>query len=234
MSVFEAIKSAGWANHVQPHISWVDAEQLGADNTEELLSAYDAVVVPGGFGGRGVEGKIAAATYAMERRLPYLGLCLGMQVAVIALARRIGLTGANSTEIEPQAAHPVIDIMADQKHVTAKGGTMRLGDYPCELAPGSSAAKAYGTKQIVERHRHRYELNNHYRQQLEAAGLVLAGLSPDGQLVELIEMEHHPFFMASQFHPEFKSRPNRPHPMFDAFIKATLSTKLAGAATPIV
>ncbi len=227
MSVFEAIKAAGWSNRVRPEISWVDAEQLESANPADMLSHYDGLVVPGGFGNRGVEGKIIAADYAIAHHVPYLGLCLGMQTAVVALARRSGLDNANSTEMNELTPHPVIDIMEHQKAVTDKGGTMRLGDYPCQLDPTSQAAKAYGAKKIVERHRHRYEFNNNYRQQLETAGLKLAGLSPDGLLVEIIEIENHPFFMASQFHPEFKSRPNRPHPMFNAFIKAAAHSRIA-------
>jgi CTP synthase len=233
MSVFEAIKAAGWANHVRPEISWVDAEQLETGDNN-LLDGYDGLVVPGGFGSRGVEGKIRAATYAMEHQVPYLGLCLGMQTAVIALARRIGLKDANTTEINPHTPHPVIDIMEHQKSITDKGGTMRLGDYPCHLDPTSAAAKAYGAKDIVERHRHRYEFNNAYREQLTAAGLRLAGLSPDRQLVEIIEISDHPFFMASQFHPELKSRPNRPHPMFNAFIQAAAKNAPSRTKTPQV
>lgn len=223
MCVFEAIKSAGWANRVRPEICWIDAEQI--NDNPALLEGYDGLVVPGGFGSRGVEGKIAAGEFAMEHKTPYLGLCLGMQTAVIALARRSGLEGANTTEIDPKSPHPVIDIMADQKDVETKGGTMRLGDYPCVLDPKSMSAEAYKSKKIVERHRHRYEFNNAYRDQLTAAGLKLVGLSPDKRLVELIEIKDHPYFVASQFHPEFKSRPNRPHPLFDGFIKAGLKER---------
>jgi CTP synthase len=220
MSVFEAIKAAGWANHIRPEIHWVDAEQLEAATDDALLEGYDGIVVPGGFGSRGVEGKIKAAEYAIKHALPYLGLCLGMQTAVIALARDTGLTHANTTEIDPTTPDPVIDIMEHQKTITTKGGTMRLGDYPCQLEPGSKAAQAYHAHSIVERHRHRYEFNNAYRERLTTAGLRLAGLSPDGQLVEIIELADHPFFVASQFHPEFKSRPHRPHPLFNSFIQA--------------
>jgi CTP synthase len=220
LCVFEAIKAAGWANRVRPEICWIDAEKI--ETGELTLDGYDGLVVPGGFGSRGVEGKIMAGTYAMDRQLPYLGLCLGMQTAVIALARKAGLKGANSTEMNDKTPHPVIDIMADQKDVSDKGGTMRLGNYTCVLAPGSISAQAYGEKRVEERHRHRYEFNNAYREQLQAAGLRIAGLSPDKRLVEIIEIENHPFFAASQFHPEFKSRPNHPHPLFDAFIKAAL------------
>jgi CTP synthase len=218
MCVFEALKSAGWANRIRPEICWVDAEKL--ETGEVSLEGYDGIVVPGGFGSRGVEGKIKAGEYAIEHKIPYLGLCLGMQTACIAVARRAGLGGANTTEIDKKTPHPVIDIMADQKDVTALGGTMRLGDYPCNIEDGSATAKAYGTAKIVERHRHRYEFNNAYRDQLSKAGLRFVGLSPNKKLVEIIEIEDHPYFVASQFHPEFKSRPNRPHPLFDGLIKA--------------
>ena len=218
LCVFEALKAAGWANRVRPEICWIDAEKI--ETGEASLEGYDGLVVPGGFGSRGVEGKIAAANYAIEHNVPYLGLCLGMQAAVIAVARRAGLKGANTTEIDKAATHPVIDIMADQVDVSDKGGTMRLGDYPCVLTPGTHSAELYGATEIKERHRHRYEFNNKYREQLQKAGLVLAGLSPDKRLVEIIEVADHSYFVASQFHPEFKSRPNRPHPLFDGFIKA--------------
>ncbi len=230
LCVFEAVKAAGWANHIRPEICWIDAEKIYDDPS--LLAGYDGLIVPGGFGGRGVEGKIKAAQYAMTHNIPYLGLCYGLQMAVIALARHIGLEDANSTEVNPDTTHPVIDIMADQKDVTAKGGTMRLGNYPCVLDPHSISARVYGTKKIVERHRHRFEFNNAYREQLQAAGLVLAGLSPDKRLVEIIEIKDHPFFVASQFHPEFKSRPNRPHPLFDGFMKAADAYSRQIAQTP--
>lgn len=218
MCVFEAIKAAGWANRVQPEICWIDAEKI--EENPELLSGYDGLVVPGGFGSRGVEGKISAGLYAINNNVPYLGLCLGMQTAVIALARKAGLTGANTTEVDPATPHPVIDIMADQKDITNKGGTMRLGNYPCDLTKNTFSAKAYNVKQIQERHRHRYEFNNAYRTVLSESGLIVAGQSPDHKLVEIIEILGHPYFVATQFHPEFKSRPNRPHPLFDGFIKA--------------
>jgi CTP synthase len=205
---------------VRPELAWSDAEAVERPGGEALLAGYAGLIVPGGFGSRGVEGKVRAAAYAMEHGVPYLGLCLGMQVAVIAAARRAGLDGANTTEIDEATLHPVIHIMDDQRAVTAKGGTMRLGNYPCVLAPGSRAVVAYGATSITERHRHRYELNNEYRGRLVAGGLRLSGLSPDGRLVEIIELADHPFFVASQFHPEFKSRPYRPHPLFDALIAA--------------
>ncbi len=188
-------------------------------NSDKMLAGFAGLVVPGGFGSRGVEGKIIAAQYARKHKIPYLGLCLGMQTAVIAVARDAGLVAANSTEIDEATPHPVISLMADQEGIIDMGGTMRLGSYPCVLQPGTKAAKAYGTHKIDERHRHRFEFNNAYREQLQAAGLVLSGISPDGRLVEVIELKDHPFFMASQFHPEFKSRPQRPHPLFAAFMK---------------
>ncbi len=225
-SVFEALKSAAWANKAYAEIVWIDAEKLEDSENLSVLAGLDGVVVPGGFGSRGVEGKIRAGRYAMDHKLPYLGLCLGMQTAVIALARKTLKTDdANSTEINAETAHPVISLMADQEDVIDKGGTMRLGDYPCVLASGTVIQKEYGTKKINERHRHRYEFNNAYRDKLTAAGLVLAGLSPDGRLVELIEMVDHPYFVASQFHPEFKSRPSQPHPMFNGFVKAMMRLK---------
>jgi len=221
LSVFEAIRSAGWANRIRPEICWINAEKI--ENDPELLEGYDGLVVPGGFGSRGVEGKIIAGRFAMDHNIPYLGLCLGMQTAVIALARKAGLEGANTTEVDEDSPHPVIDIMADQKNITDKGGTMRLGNYPCVLTKNTHSAEAYNVKQIQERHRHRFEFNNAYREQLQAAGLVIAGQSPDKRLVEIIEIANHPYFVASQFHPEFKSRPSRPHPLFDGFIKAAAS-----------
>lgn len=230
MSVFEALKSAAWANGVRADIRWVDAETLVDDENLVALDQLDGIVVPGGFGARGVEGKIAAAGYALDHKHPYLGLCLGMQTAVIALARRaLGTDNANSTEIDPVTEHPVIDLMADQQNVADKGGTMRLGNYPCVLDPKSRSAKLYGDKKIIERHRHRYEFNNAYRERLQSHGLRLAGTSPDKRLVELIEIEDHPFMIASQFHPEFKSRPNRPHPLFDGFIKAAIGHSIKKA-----
>jgi CTP synthase len=225
-SVFEALKSAAWANKSAIKISWVDAERLEEMTPREVataLSEYDGLVVPGGFGSRGVEGKVIAADYAIKNKLPYLGLCLGMQVAVIALARQVlGTKRVNSTEVDPETPNPVIHIMEDQSTITEKGGTMRLGNYPCKLSHDSLSFKAYKNDNIVERHRHRFELNNDYREVLTKAGLRLAGTSPDDQLVEIIEMKNHPFMVASQFHPEFKSRPAVPHPLFADFIKATL------------
>lgn len=216
MSVFEALRSASWSNGVGVNITWVNAE----DYSENDLKRFDGVVVPGGFGGRGVEGKINAAEYCLKNKVPYLGLCLGMQVGLIASARRAGLKNANSKEFADNDVPLVINTMDDQKGKEGTGGTMRLGDYPCVIEKGSLAEKCYKKTKIVERHRHRYEANNDYRDQYERWGIIASGKSPDGKLVEIIEATNHPFFLASQFHPEFKSRPNRPHPMFDGFIKS--------------
>lgn len=223
MSVFEALRSAAWANGTNIKMSWIDAEALEEkeDITDEL-SKVDGIVVPGGFGTRGLEGKIKAAQFALNNKLPYLGLCLGLQMAVIAAARNAGISDATTAELDPSGTNQVIHTMADQAGKENTGGTMRLGDYPCKVAEGSLAAKLYGSSDIVERHRHRYECNNDYREQYEAWGIRPVGLSPDDHLVEMIEGIDHPFFMASQFHPEFKSRPNRPHPMFDGFIASLL------------
>ncbi|HSX29135.1 MAG TPA: CTP synthase [Candidatus Saccharimonadales bacterium] len=223
MSVFEALRAAAWANDTDITIEWIDAEGIEqAKDAAKALKGIDGIVVPGGFGTRGLEGKIIAAQYALKHKLPYLGLCLGLQMGVIAAARNGGLEDATTEELDPSAAHMVISTMADQKGKENTGGTMRLGDYPCVVAAGSKAAKAYGATDIVERHRHRYECNNDYRDQYEAWGIRAVGLSPNGHLVEMIEATGHPFFMASQFHPEFKSRPNRPHPMFASFIASLL------------
>ena len=223
MSVTEAIKAAAWAHGRQPKIVWIDAEKVEKEGAGKLITAakVDGIIVPGGFGSRGVEGKVMAAAYARAERLPYLGLCLGLQVAVIAVAREaLNDPAANTVEINPEAAHPVIALMDAQRHVVAKGGTMRLGNYPCKLLAGSKAAAAYGNvAQVEERHRHRYEFNNDYRARLEKAGLKIVGTSPDDKLVEVVELVDHPFFVASQFHPEFTSRPHRPNPLFDAFMR---------------
>lgn len=226
MSVFEALRAAAWQHNVGLDLVWIDAESLETkDDISADITSVDGIVVPGGFGQRGVEGKVKSAMYALDHGTPYLGLCLGMQVAVIGAARRAGLTEANSAEMAPDAADKVIHTMADQKGKEHTGGTMRLGDYPCELAPDSLAARLYGTTEIVERHRHRYEANSAYRHLYERWGIQPVGVSPDGNLVEMIEAIDHPFFLASQFHPEFKSRPNRPHPMFDGFIASLVAKK---------
>lgn len=222
MSVFEALYAAGLWNNVKVNIKWIEATDLekGDKASLKVLRGVDGIVVPGGFGTRGVEGKIIAARYALKNKLPYLGLCLGLQVAVVAAARNAGKTEATSVELDAESNEAVIHTMNDQKGKENTGGTMRLGNYPCELAKGSLAARLYGKKTVHERHRHRYECNNDYRDQYESWGLRVSGQSPDGHLVEVIEGVKHPFFIASQFHPEFTSRPNRPQPLFNGFIKA--------------
>ena len=224
MSVFEALKAAAWHNGCNVDITWIDAEQFDAPGTDisTVLAGYDGIVVPGGFGQRSLEGKIKAAQYALKHKLPYLGLCLGLQMAVIAAARNAGLERATSFELDADSPELVITTMADQvnKHMT--GGTMRLGDYNCTLEKGSLAERLYGASKVVERHRHRGECNNAYRDRYEAWGIRASGINPDNDLVEIIEGIDHPFLVASQFHPEFKSRPNRPHPMFAGFIQALL------------
>jgi CTP synthase len=224
MSVFEALKSAAWWNDVNLDIRWIDAEELDGKKADidRALEGLDGVVVPGGFGTRGLEGKIKCAQYALERKLPYLGLCLGLQMAVIAAARAGGLKDATTAELDPSSRDLVIHTMEDQKGKENTGGTMRLGNYDCRLDKGSLAARVYGTTKIVERHRHRYECNNAYRDLYESWGIKPVGINPENNLVEVIEGVDHPFFMASQFHPELKSRPNRPHPMFDGFVKSLL------------
>jgi CTP synthase len=221
LSVAEALTHAGIANGVQVKIRWVDSEGVTDGNAAAQLAGCSGILVPGGFGGRGIEGKISAIRYAREQKVPFLGICLGMQMAVVELARhKAGLEGAHSSELAPRTDAPVIDLMPEQVGVTDKGGTMRLGSYPCVLLPGSRAAAAYGSEHIDERHRHRYEFNNSYRTALAEAGLVFSGLSPDGQLVEIVELEDHPWFVGVQFHPELKSRPNRAHPLFRELIAA--------------
>ena len=220
ISVIEALRSAAWANKVNLDFDWVNAEEVEEKGAEAVLSAYDGLIVPGGFGSRGLEGMIASAQYAMANKVPYLGICLGMQMAVIGAARNAGLHDAISSEVKPDAKHPVIYIMNDQKGKEATGGTMRLGSYPCVLEKGSLAERVYGAHQIDERHRHRYEVNQKYDKYYQKAGLKLSGKSPDGTLVEMIEHVDHPYFIGTQAHPELKSRPNRPHPLFDGLIKA--------------
>jgi CTP synthase len=227
ISVIEAIKHASWSQHRKPELHWLNSEQFERE-PEKLkeLGLYDGVVIPGGFGTRGIEGKIAVIKYVREKKIPYLGLCYGMQLAVIEFARHVAhMRSANTTEVSPDTSHPVIHIMPDQEGLVRQqkfGGTMRLGAYPCVLAPKTVSREAYGKKSISERHRHRYEFNNEYREALTKAGLVIAGASPDGKLVEIIEVKNHPFFVATQFHPEFKSRPLHPHPLFRDFIKAAI------------
>jgi len=227
MCVFEALRAAGWKHNVNVDICWIDAEELeDMHNVGRALDKVDGIVVPGGFGSRGLEGKIKAAAYAMDEKVPYLGLCLGMQMAVIALARKVIDPAASSLELDANTPAPVISLMTEQKQITKKGGTMRLGNYECVFDPKSLAYKVYGKhRSVMERHRHRYEFNNNYREALTKVGMRLSGLSPDGNLVEVIEMDNHPYFLASQFHPEFRSRPNRPHPMFDGFIAALVNKR---------
>ena len=221
LSVAEALTHAGIANGVRVDVRWVDSETVTEENAAGLLAGCAGVLVPGGFGSRGVEGKISAIRYARENKIPFLGICLGIQMAVVELARnKAGLAGAHSSELDPRTPYPVIDLMPDQAQVTEKGGTMRLGSCPCVLAEGSRALAAYGQKHIDERHRHRYEFNNDYREALAGAGMTISGLSPDGRLVEAVELEDHPWFVGVQFHPELKSRPNRAHPLFREFIAA--------------
>jgi CTP synthase len=223
LSVIEALNHAGAHHGGRVEVRWVDSERLTDEEAERELAACDGVLVPGGFGVRGIEGKIQAARYAREERIPYLGICLGMQIAVAEFARHVaGMDGANSTEFDPETPHPVIDLLPEQKEVRDMGGTMRLGADPVKLHDGTRAREVYGEAVIYERHRHRYEVNNHLRKRLEHAGLVFGGTSPDDRLVEVIELPDHPFFVASQFHPEFKSRPLRPQPLFREFVGAAL------------
>jgi CTP synthase len=225
LSVREALYHAGVACGRDVEIVWVSSEKMQRESECDCaaLSGVSGVVVPGGFGYRGIEGKIAAARWARESRVPYLGLCLGMQVMVIELARHmLGSDAPNSSEFDLNTPHPVISLMPDQHNIADMGGTMRLGLYPCRLLPGTHAAAAYGLEQVEERHRHRFEFNNAYRTLLGQAGLVYSGMSPDDRLVEIAELADHPFMLGSQFHPEFRSRPNRPHPLFKAFIEAAI------------
>ena len=221
MSVKESLAHSGIFNNTEVVIRWVHSEDLETKPVEAMLSGVQGIIVPGGFGERGWEGKIVAANYARVNQIPYLGLCLGMQVMVTEFARNVcDMPGANTTEIDPETQYPVISLLDEQQGVKAKGGTMRLGSYPCRLAPGTLAARSYGTDMVTERHRHRWEFNNFYRGKLEASGLLVSGASPDGSLVEITEIANHPFMIGSQFHPELQSRPNRPHPFFREFVAA--------------
>lgn len=236
-SLCEALTHGGIANDARVDICWVDSEDIESRGPAEMLKGMDGILVPGGFGIRGVEGKIAAVTYAREKKVPYFGICLGMQCAVIEIARNLaGLQKANSSEFERETPHPVIYLLeqwydyrtktVQKRDMTCdKGGSMRLGAYPCKLNKGTIAYQAYGVEEISERHRHRYEFNNRYREQLQAAGLVISGTSPDGELVEIVELNEHPWFLGCQFHPEFKSTPRKPHPLFKSFINAALETR---------
>ena len=225
LSVAEALHHAGYALDADVQIQWIDSEILTEENCKAVLGALDGIIVPGGFGNRGIEGMILAAKFARERKKPYFGICLGMQIMVIEYARFVGVQDANSGEFQPDGAHKVIDFMPGQSDEIDKGGTLRLGAYPCVIAPGTTMERCYGAAQISERHRHRYEFNNDYRELLTGAGLVLSGTSPDGRLVETVELPFRAFHVGVQYHPEFKSRPNKPHPLFYGFVKASLEGK---------
>ena len=223
LSVAESLRHAGFDCGAEVDIDWIDAEKVTEDNAEEMLGGANGILVPGGFGDRGIEGKIAAIKYARENKIPFFGICLGMQLAVVEYARNVaGLSGAHSSELDPDTPYPVIDIMPDQKDISDMGGTMRLGAYPCVLSKDTFSYDAYTDKEVSERHRHRYELNNAYRDKLAEEGLVVAGTSPNGKLVEIVEVKEHPWFVGVQFHPEFKTRPNRPHPLFKQFVYNSL------------
>ncbi|MDP2400402.1 MAG: CTP synthase, partial [Actinomycetota bacterium] len=231
LSVTEALDHAGIYHDRKVRVHWVDAESLTPDEVDATLANFDGILVPGGFGIRGIEGKIRAACFARTNNVPYLGICLGMQVAVAEFARNVaGLPGANSVEFDPVTEHPVIDLMLDQHDVADMGGTMRLGTYPCKVTPTTKGHEAYGEELIYERHRHRYEVNNAYRDRLTEAGLLISGLSPDGRLVEMVELPDHPWFVGNQGHPEFKSRPTRPAPLFRDFIGAATRRRIAREA----
>ena len=223
ISVVEALKHGGIFSRATVNIKWIDSETVTADNVEELLGDVSGVLVPGGFGSRGIDGKILAIRYAREHGVPFLGLCLGMQLAIVEFARDVvGFRDAHSAELNPDTTHPVIHIMPDQIGIEDIGGTLRLGSYPCVLDKSSKAYALYGKEEIHERHRHRYEVNNDYRDDLTSHGMLLSGLSPDGRIVEMVEIPSHPWFIATQAHPELKSRPNRPHPLFKGFVEAAL------------
>lgn len=228
ISVVEALKHGAVANNATVDIKWIDSETVTKENVSELLGDVSGIIVPGGFGNRGIDGMLHSIEYARENKIPYLGLCLGMQLSIVEFSRDvIGYTDAHSSELDPSTTHPVIHLMADQDGVEDIGGTLRLGSYPCNLDENSIAFELYKEKTIHERHRHRYEVNNYYREELAKHGMVLSGISPDGRIVEMIELkrEDHPWFVATQAHPEFKSRPNRPHPLFAGFIKASIENK---------
>ena len=226
LSVVESLRHGGFANGVKVNIGFINSEKINEENVKETLKGYDGILVPGGFGNRGIDGKITTIKYARENNIPFLGICLGMQMAVVEFARNVlGLKDASSAEFSSTTKNPVIHIMETQKSVTEKGGTMRLGAYSCIIKKETLAYKIYGEENISERHRHRFEYNNEYKERLEKAGLICSGTSPDGTLVEIVENKKHPFFIAGQFHPEFKSRPNKPHPLFVGLIKAAKTNK---------
>ena len=222
----ESLKHAGVANKAEVEIKWIDSELVTPDNVSELLGDVDGIIVPGGFGDRGIEGMITSINYARTQNVPYLGLCLGMQLTIVEFARNVlGYSDAHSSEFNPNSFHQVIHIMPNQHDVTDLGGTLRLGSYPCVLAKDSKAYELYGEETIHERHRHRYEVNNDYRTFLTEHGMMLSGMSPDNRIVEMIELPDHPWFVGTQAHPELKSRPNRPHPLFKGFIEASLKNQ---------
>ena len=224
LSVAEALRHAGFYHNTYINIHWIDSEEITESNADAMLEGLDGILIPGGFGNRGIEGMILAAEYAREKKLPYFGICLGMQIAVIEFARNVvGIRDANSGEFDEQCKDKVIDFMVGQSSDINKGGTLRLGAYPCRIQPGTTMERCYGTTDIMERHRHRYEFNNDFRKKLQSFGLTFSGLSPDGRLVETIELSERPFHVGVQYHPEFKSRPNKPHPLFKGFIGAALS-----------
>jgi CTP synthase len=226
LSVAESLRHGGFANNVKVKIGFIDSEKINEETVEEILKTYHGILVPGGFGNRGIEGKILAIKYARENKIPFLGICLGMQMAVVEFARNVlGIKDANSSEFDNKTNNQVIHIMETQKSVTKKGGTMRLGSYPCIIKKDTLAYELYKKEEISERHRHRYEYNNEFKEELEAKGLICSGTSPDGELVEIIEYKDHPFFIAGQFHPEFKSRPDRPAPLFIGLVKAAKEFK---------
>ena len=226
ISVVESLKHAGYKYNSKITIDWIQSEDVTEENVNDYLKDADGILVPGGFGDRGVEGKITAIKYARENKVPFFGICLGMQLAAVEFARNVcGLTGAHSSELDPNTPYPIINLLPDQEDVVEMGGTLRLGSYPCTLAEGSVAHKEYGEINITERHRHRYEFNNFYRERLTDKGLVLSGVSPDERLVEIVELPEHPWFVAGQFHPEFKSRPEKAHPLFAGFIRASLENR---------
>ncbi len=226
LSVAESLRHGGFANGVKVNIGFIDSETINENTVKDILKDYDGILVPGGFGNRGIEGKIEAIKYARENKVPFLGICLGMQMAVVEFARNVaGILDADSAEFSNTTQNPIIHIMENQKTITKKGGTMRLGAYPCKIKKDTLAYKIYGEENISERHRHRFEYNNDYKEILEQAGLICSGTSPDGNLVEIVENINHPFFIAGQFHPEFKSRPDRPAPLFKEFVKATKERK---------
>ena len=225
-SLAEALVHGGIDHETRVNITWIESEEVERQGTERILREMDGILIPGGFGARGIEGKVITIQYAREHQIPFLGLCLGMQCATIEFARNVaGLKDANSAEFDERTPHPVIHLMSDQQSISDKGGTMRLGSYTCKLGEGTLAQKMYGLSDVRERHRHRYEFNNAYRDRLTAKGLVLSGLSPDGRLVEIVELQNHPWFLATQFHPEYNSRPHHPHPLFTGFVGAALRRK---------